>query len=132
MTRFRFAVFLLLLGAVPVAARINSLEPWSPGADLDIPQTPFNHSVNLRYGSGARGVDFTEIAYAFTGPLTREIEAGASWGFASLDSSGIRERPCGPTPVRDSGYTRKVPTPGGGACWTFLSAPNTSWRRSGP
>lgn len=83
---------LLILGTapVPLRARLNTVEPWAPGFDTDLPTRQWNHAVNVRVGRGARGTDLTELSYALSLPSGDNWEVGGQWGYASLDGTGSR------------------------------------------
>lgn len=82
----------LLISAVGGWARVNMLDPWAPGFDATISQKQWNTSTHLRIGSnGAGGTDMTELGVTVTTPLKADWEVGGSWGFRTLDSSGVRD-----------------------------------------
>jgi hypothetical protein len=85
-----FGLGFFLLSLTPAEARINSLEPWSPGVSLDLPKKA-DQGVILRLGSGSHGTDMTELAYSLSLPVSTGWEVGGTWGLASLDSNGARD-----------------------------------------
>src|SRR5688572_18229585 len=83
-----------LLAGLPLHARINMLEPWSPGLDLDIPKFTWNHGVNGRIGQNGYGssTDFYEAGYFITTPLSPDWEAGAALAYISVNRpSGFKD-----------------------------------------
>lgn len=84
-------LLLALLGLPGIAgARVNLLEPWAPGVNLDLPKKA-DQSVSLRLGNGSQGTDFSELAYALTLPVGVAWEVGGTWSLAALDSNGMRD-----------------------------------------
>lgn len=90
-TRLVVAVFSAALCAAPAAARINMLEPWSPGLDTRIPKDSWNHDVHLRAGFGRHSQDFFELGYLLSTPLSPEWEVGGGLNFLSVDGPGGSE-----------------------------------------
>lgn len=85
-------LLLLLLGATPgpLRARLNTVEPWAPGFDTNLPTRRWNHDVNVRVGRGARGTDLTELSYALSLPAGDNWEMGGQWGYTSLDGQSAQ------------------------------------------
>ena len=83
-----FALCIAALGARPVAARVNMLEPWSPGLDFATPQTTWNHDVHMRTGfGGRRSTDLFELGYILTTPVSPDWEVGGGLNFLNLHNS---------------------------------------------
>jgi hypothetical protein len=85
----------VLVAPSAVQARLNMLEPWTPGVDAEIPRYRWNHGLTLRLGSG--DADLFEMAYHLSTPLNRRWEAGGSWGYASFDPRGPGKSDAGVT-----------------------------------
>jgi hypothetical protein len=81
-----WVLFIAVIGARPSAARVNMLEPWSPGLDFTIPQTFWNHDVHMRSGFGKKGTDLFELGYVLTTPVSPDWEAGGGLNYQSLDT----------------------------------------------
>lgn len=82
------AGFILLGGAG--WARINILEPWTPGFDTSISSQKWNHSVFASVAnSGAYGVDTTGLGYSLTMPYKKDWELAGAWGIKTVDSDGL-------------------------------------------
>jgi len=81
-----FTLSVAALGARPAAARVNMLEPWSPGLDFTTPETFWNHDAHMRMGFGGRGTDLFELGYILTTPVSPDWEAGGGLNFLSLDT----------------------------------------------
>lgn len=93
MERRRRGLFLLGVVALstPGWARVNVLESWAPGFDASVSESKWNHSAHVGVlNSGAEGTDTTELGYALTMPVGTQWEVGGTWGYSTLDSSGVR------------------------------------------
>ncbi len=94
--RYYITLFILIYLALPVQARINMLEPWTPGMDFDIPKYSWNHNVNMRMGSDQKGIDLFELGYNVTTTVSPDWELGVALGWQSLNR---------PSPFKnDSGF----------------------------
>ena len=80
-----FLCVLAVLCARTAAARINMLEPWSPGLDFVIPESTWNHDVHVRTGFGKRSADLFELGYLLSTPVSPDWEVGGGLNFLSLN-----------------------------------------------
>lgn len=72
-------------------ARINHLEPWSPGYDAVQPDRTLSHALNVFVGNDAQGLDATEFSYTLTTPVSGNWELGGGLSYLSLDAQGFSE-----------------------------------------
>jgi hypothetical protein len=77
------AALFLLASSAPLSARVNVLEPWSPGVDLDVPREAWGHGANMRVGRG--DADLFELAYVLSHAPRSDWEVGGTLGYVSLD-----------------------------------------------
>ncbi|MBK9922517.1 MAG: hypothetical protein IPP09_04990 [Elusimicrobia bacterium] len=80
-----------LLAFSAAHARINHLEPWSPGYDAGVPDRALSHALNVFIGNDAQGVDATEFAYTLTTPVRGNWELGGGVSYLSYDAQGASE-----------------------------------------
>lgn len=78
------ASLFFLAFASPSFARVNLLEPWSPGLDLDVPRETWGHGGNARFGS-ANGQDLLELSYFLSHAPRSDWEVAGTLGYVSLD-----------------------------------------------
>lgn len=110
LNRFAVAAVVAVLAAAPAAARINMLEPWSPGLDTRIPKDVWNHDAHIRMGFGQHNRDLFELGYILTTTLSPDWEVGGGLNFLSVDGpmggseSGFGDIPVGAKYRLPSGY----------------------------
>lgn len=84
--QFLLPALFLCLSSVPLHARVNVLEPWSPGVDFYIPRKDWTHGANVRWG--VNGTDLFEAEYLLSHRPRADWEIGGALGYVSLDEKG--------------------------------------------
>jgi len=82
--RTLYSILIVLCFALPLQARINMIEPWSPGVDFTLPEKQWNHGVNVRLGVDEG--DIFDLSYLLSHPLPHRWEIGGIWGLRRIDS----------------------------------------------
>jgi len=116
MKKFLFTASLLML-SVPGHARLNILEPWSPGVDVRTPEKLWTHGANVRLG--ASDPDVFEAAYFLNHRAGSNWEVGGTLGYLSVDPEGPINRHSG---VNDLAFAAKYEFPGAAGPYAMRAA----------
>lgn len=81
MKKFLSIITFFILAAAPLYARINLLEPWSPGVDFSIPVKDWTHGADLRFGFA--DADLFQVDYFLSHPVDQDWEVGGTLGYVS-------------------------------------------------
>ncbi len=89
----RLSLFLAAALALPGAAfaRINMLEPYSPGLDFRIPKDTWNHDAHLAMLFGNHSTDQYQLGYLLTTPVSPDWEVGGGLNLLSIHAPGQTE-----------------------------------------
>jgi hypothetical protein len=86
MKKFLLVAAFLSFVVTPLYARVNLLEPWTPGVDFSIPVKDWTHGADLRLGFDK--TDLFQVDYFLSHPLYQDWEVEGTLGYVSLDRPG--------------------------------------------
>jgi hypothetical protein len=82
---------LSVLIAGPAVARINMIEPYSPGLDFRIPKETWNHDAHAYMLFGRHSVDLYGLGYILTTPVSPDWEVGGGLDLMSVHAPSTSE-----------------------------------------